>query len=79
LHWATAAAIDGLEKREFVKCVREGRDPGVVSIFVTPKAKGAALRDTLHGCLSGHLRPRFSFTRGAIVQRSSDERPKVEL
>ena len=42
---ATVAAIDGLEKRGYVKRVREDRDRRIVSIFVTPK--GAALRDTL--------------------------------
>jgi DNA-binding MarR family transcriptional regulator len=44
---ATVAAIDGLEKRGFVKRVRDNRDRRVASIFVTPQ--GAALRDTLLG------------------------------
>jgi DNA-binding MarR family transcriptional regulator len=44
---ATVAAIDGLEKRGYVKRVRESRDRRIVSIFVTPK--GEALRDTLLG------------------------------
>jgi DNA-binding MarR family transcriptional regulator len=44
---ATVSAIDGLEKRGYVRRVRESRDRRIVSIFVTPK--GEALRDTLLG------------------------------